>query len=375
MKTTTYFQFKQKACLITLVMTVILLQSSISASALQNLAVGTEAPDFTVQDFSGGKQGFSTLKGDKLTLVLFWASWSRQSEKALKQMEELHQKYKKQGLSVIGINVERQSIDAQAMTDIKGTTDRLHTSFPNLVDHGLTTFHDYGIIAVPTTVILDKDRKIRFEMSGFPLVGTRDMIHFLAAAIEGKAAPDDVVKKTGYQPDKNAVRAWNMGVKAMSSKRTADTAEMWFKKAISADPNFILPHLSLGSYYQEKSDLTQAKEQFQQVLNRTPDNAVALSKMGLLLTDEGSSPTARVMLEKAIKADESYAPSYYYLGYLNGKEGDMKKAAELFAKAEEINPLDHRINVYRGRMFEEQNNLEQATTNYKNALKQLLNQK
>jgi Tfp pilus assembly protein PilF len=355
-------------------MTITLLQSSISAPALQNLAVGTEAPDFTLLDYSGARQGFSKLKGDKLTLVLFWASWSRQSEKALKEMEKLQQKYKSQGFSVIGINVERQTIDAQALKDIKGTTDRLQISFPNLVDHGLVAFHDYGIIAVPTTVILDKDRKIIFEMSGFPLVGNRDMIHFVAAAIEGKSAPAEVAKKTGYQPDKKAVRSWNMGVKALSSQRTAQTAEMWFKKAISADPDFILPHLSLGTYYQEQGDLAQAKEQFQQALTRKPDNAAVLSKMGLLLIDEGSLTAARAMLEKAIKADEAYAPSYYYLGYLTGREGDMKKSAELFASAEEINPLDYRINVYRGRMFEEQNNLEQAATSYKNALKQLLNQ-
>ena len=375
MKITTYFPFRQKTCLILLVMTITLLQSGISASALQNLAVGTEAPDFTLQDFSGAKQGFSTLKGNKLTMVLFWATWSRQSEKALKEMEKLHQKYKSQGLSVIGINVERQTIDTQAMQDIKGTTNRLQISFPNLVDHGLITFHDYGIIAVPTTILLDKNRKIIFEMSGFPLVGNMDMIHFVTAAVEGKSAPAEVVKKTGYQPDKNAVRYWNMGVKALSSKRTTDTAETWFKKAISADPDFILPHLSLGTYYQEQGDFPQAKEQFQQALNRKPDNAAALSKMGLLLIDEGSNAAARTMLEKAIKADEAYVPSYYYLGYLTGKEGDMKKAAELFASAEEINPLDYRINMYRGKMFEDQNNLEQATTSYKNALKQLLNRK
>lgn len=374
-KITTYFPFKQKTCLIILVMTFTLLQSNISSPALQSLGVGTEGPDFILQDSSGTKQRFSTLKGDKLTMVLFWASWSRQSEIALKQMEKLHQKYKNQGLSVVGINVERQTIDAKALADIKGTTDRLQISFPTLVDHSLITFHDYGIIAVPTTVILDKDRKIIFEMSGFPLVGVRDMIHFLAAAIEGKAAPAEVAKKTGYQPDKKAVRAWNMGTKALKSERTAHTAEMWFKKAISADPDFILSHLSLGSYYQEQGDLGKAKEQFQQALTRQPDNASALSKMGLLLLNESSNAAAKTMLEKAIKADESYVPSYYYLGYLTGKEGDMKKATELFTSAEELNPMDYQINVYRGKMFEEKNNMEQAATSYKNALKQLLNRK
>lgn len=358
-----------------LVMTIALLQSSISTSALKTFGVGTEAPDFTLQNLKGEKQGFSTLKGDKLTIVLFWATWSKQSEKALKQMEKLHQQYKNQGLSVVGINVERQAIDAKALAEIKEVTDRLQISFPNLVDHGLITFHDYGVIAVPTIIILDKNRKINFEMSGFPLVGSRDMIYFVAEAIEGKKAPVDVAKKTGYQPDKRAVRSWNMGVKALSSKRSAHTAEGWFKKAIAADPDFILPHLSLGSFYKEQGDLAKAKEQFQQALNRKPDNAPALSKMGLLLIEEGSVAAARTMLEKAIKSDEAYVPSYYYLGYLTGKEGDMKKSAELFASAEELNPMDYQINVYRGRMFEEQNNLELAATSYKNGLKQLLNLK
>ena len=133
--------------------------------------------------------------------------------------------------------------------------------------------------------------------------------------------------------------------------------------------------LSLGSYYQEQGDLGKAKEQFQQALTRQPDNASALSKMGLLLLNESSNAAAKTMLEKAIKADESYVPSYYYLGYLTGKEGDMKKATELFTSAEELNPMDYQINVYRGKMFEEKNNMEQAATSYKNALKQLLNRK
>ncbi len=358
-----------------LVMTIALLQTSISVPALQTLGVGTEAPDFTLPNYSGAKQGFSTLKGNKLTILFFWATWSRQSEKALKEMEKLHQKYKSQGLSVIGINVERQTIDAQAFTDIKGTTERLQISFPNLVDHGLVTFHDYGVIAVPTTVILDKDRKIVFEMDGFPLVGTVDLLDFVTTTIEGKSSPTEVAKKTGYQPDKIAVRAFNMGIKALSSKRTVQTAEMSFKKAITADPNFILPYLSLGTYYKDQGDLAQAKEQFQKVLTRKQDNVTAMCQMGLILTEEGSSAAARTMLEKAIKADEAYMPCYYYLGYLTGKEGDTKKAGEFFAKAEEMNPLDFQINVYRGKMFEDQNNLEQAATSYKKALKQLLNRK
>lgn len=373
MKIIQYSPFRRKNFLIILVATFAILQSSISVPALKTMGVGTEAPTFSLKNLDGDAQGFSSLKGDKLTVLLFWASWSRQSEKALKQMEKLHSKYKDMGLAVIGVNVERQTIDDKALTDIKGVIDRLQITFPTLIDHGLVSFHDFGVIAVPTTVILDTNRKIMFEMSGFPLVTTRDMIHFLAASIEGKKFFSEVAGKTGYHPDKKAVRSWNMGVKALKSKRTFKSAEKWFKKAITTDPKFILPYLSLGSFYEEQDKREQAKEQFQEALTRQPNNAKALSQMGLLLLEEDSLDAARAMLEKAIKADEAYTPSYYYLGYLTGKKGDMEKAAEFFASAEEINPMDYRINMYRGMMFEEQNDLKQAVISYKNALKQLLN--
>ena len=368
-----YSPFRKKNFLITLITIFAILQSSISVPALKTMGVGTEAPQFSLKSIEGDSQNFSSLKGDKLTVLLFWASWSKQSEKALRQMEKLYAKYKDLGLSVIGINVEKQTIDDKAMADIKKIIDRLQLTFPTLIDHGLVAFHDYGVIAVPTTVILDPNKKIMFEMSGFPLVATRDMIHFLAASIEGKTFSAEVTEKNRYHPDKKAVRSWNMGVKALQSKRTFKSAERWFTKAIKADPQFILPYLSLGTFYKQQGKREQAKKQFQVALIRQPDNAKALSQMGLLLLEENSMETARDLLEKAIEVDEAYTPSYYYLAYLSGKEGNMEKSAELFSSAEAINPMDYRINLYRGMMFEEQKDLKQAATSYKNALKQLLN--
>lgn len=365
--------FKRKHFLIILLATMVILQSSISAPALKTMGVGTEAPKFVLKNLEGEVQDFSSLKAEKLTVLLFWASWSRQSEKALKQMEKLHTKYKDMGLAVIGINVEKQTIDVKALTAVKSVIDRLHLSFPIMIDHGLVAFHDYGVIAVPTTVILDPKRKIMFEMSGFPLVASRDMTHFLSASIEDKISPVDVAAASGYQPDKKAVRFWNMGRKALQSRRTLKSAEKWFNKAIITDPKFTLPYISLGNFYQEQGRVKEARKQFEHALVQQPDNVKALSQMGLLLLEEGSMDAARTLLEKAIQADASYTPSYYYLGYLAGITGDTQKATELFTSATEINPLDYQINKYQGMMFEEQKKPKQAAACYKNVLQQLLN--
>ncbi len=372
MQTISNISRKHKALFIFFIVAVILLQSTVSTPALKTLGVGSEAPDIQLVDLGGTKQSISTIGGGKLTLLVFWASWSNSSAKALKQMEEFYKKYKDLGLSVVGINVERQSIDPKTVAEIVGVVDKLKLSFPILIDHGLTAFHDYGVIAVPTTVIVDNDKKIKFEMSGWSMVSQRELIRFVTTGIEGNSVVAADVMDGAQSPKNNAERYWNMGIKAMKSKRQRKSAEKWLKKAIKADPDFILPYLSLGSYYRKTGQEKAAKEQFEKALKLQSDNVAALGDLALILMEEGNNSSAKELVEKAIKEDEAYTPGYYYLAYLTGKAGDMQRATELFSRAEEINPLDYRINVYRGKLFEAQDNREQAAISYKNALKILL---
>lgn len=112
--------------------------------------------------------------------------------------------------------------------------ERLGIIFPVFIDHGLTYFHDVEVIALPTTVIVDKDRMITYELSGYPLVGSEEMADFIVATLEGKSQGAIVAKK-GYQPNKQALLLYNMGKNTLKSGRMADSAEIWFKKALEAD--------------------------------------------------------------------------------------------------------------------------------------------
>ena len=198
------------------------------------------------------------------------------------------------------------------------------------------------------------------------------MMHFLAAEIEGKASPVKVVAQTGYLPDKHAVRSWNMGGNALHSKRMAHTAEMWFKKAIVADPNFILPYLSLGNFYKEAGKRDAAREQFQKAVAVNPDNSFGSRQFSPVIDRRWFICQGKSDAPKSTASRRSLHTGLLLSRLLDRKDGNMQKAAELFRKAEAINPLDYRINVYRGKMFEEQNNLEKAAASYKKGLQQLL---
>ena len=351
----------------------VLLNTSVSSSALHSLEVGLEAPDFTLTDLNNSAQKFSGLSGDKLTVVLFWATWGENSKKALQQMQLFHQKYKDSGLTVIGINVDKQEVTEETLTKIREVATSLNITFPLLVDRGLATFHDYGIIAVPSTVILDRSRIIRHELSGFPLMGADGLKQFVEVVIENKKVPVHSVA-TGYQPDKKAVRLWNMGMMSLKSERTASRAKAWFEKAIAADPVFIPPYLSLGTLYYKQHHLLEAKKQFKLVLERKSDHVIALGSIGQILLEEGDLSGAEEKLTKAVQADEAYLPSYYLLGLLKGRQGDVATALQWFNRAEQLNPKDYRIFVHKGIMYEELKELAAAAASYKKALELVIEQ-
>lgn len=351
----------------------VLLNSTVSSSALSLLEVGMEAPEFRLQDAERKSYRFADLQGEKLTVLVFWATWSGNSQKALHQMQELQQTYAGSGLSVIAINVDRQEVTEAVLTSIRQVAERQQITLPLLVDHGLRVFNNYGVIAVPSLVVVDAKRVIRRELSGYPLLGADELKQFLEATLENR--PLTATHETaGYQPDKKAVRLWNMGTRSLRSERTAAQAAGWFQKAIAADPAFTLPYLSLGEWYYQRDLLDEARQQFEAVLTRKPDNALALSWLGQLLLEQGDLAGAEQRLTAALHADKSYLPTYCRLGVLSGRQNKPEQALEWFWQAEARNPRELLVYTARGQFYEEQGNLAASAGEYRKALELIVEQ-
>ncbi len=162
----------------------VILTSAPAVNALESLRTGMKGPDFVLKDMNGRTTEFAGIEGQKLTVLLFWSTWSAYSKQALEQMERLYSKYKSKGLSVVAIDVDAQEITGQTLSQIKSEIDGMKLDIPVSIDYGLVAFHDYGVIAVPSTVILDKNRVIKYELAGFPLIGSDDMADYIEASFK-----------------------------------------------------------------------------------------------------------------------------------------------------------------------------------------------
>ncbi|GFO60707.1 hypothetical protein GMST_30320 [Geomonas silvestris] len=362
---------KKMAMAVVFLLTFGLLVSAPAAATLLVLQVGMEGPQFSLTSPEGKKVSSAELKGDKLTVLVFWSSWTQKSEAVLTRMQKLYARYRASGLSVVGINVDEQKVSPQTLRQVKATRDRLKIQFPMLADPGLVAFRDYGVIALPTTVVLDQGGTIRHDLTGYPLLGAEELDDFVSATMSG-AKPKVVAAKPHYQPKKSALSFYNMGQNNLKSKLLAGKAELWFKKAAEADQGFVLPHLSLGRIYRERGDQALAQAEYRAVLAKEPRHPVALCELGILLVEQGKGAEGRALLDAARGSEDSYAPCLYYTGYALGREGKGGDAARLFEEAAKLAPFDYQVYAYQGMLYEQQKDLQKAADSYGRALETII---
>jgi cytochrome c biogenesis protein CcmG/thiol:disulfide interchange protein DsbE len=117
---------------------------------------GVRAPAF---------EGVSTLDRDvgvpgraltKVTVVDFWASWCDACQVSLPALDDLWQRHRHDGLMVIGVSVDEHEDDATA------AMQRLHASFPVLLDPAQRLATRYGVAQIPLTFVIDRAGNVRW---------------------------------------------------------------------------------------------------------------------------------------------------------------------------------------------------------------------
>jgi Tfp pilus assembly protein PilF/peroxiredoxin len=333
-----------------------------SANAQALLQTGREAPAFSLKDAEGNRIDLSQYAQKKAIVLLFWATWSANSRKALKRFEEFHEKYSDKGIQIVGINADNQTISPEDVEKIRKTTQEMGVSYPVLLDRGLDTFHAYGVIALPSIIVI-MDGKITYELPGLPLIGTEDMFDYLRVIAGDK--PRSKAKPT-YSPRYDAIADANLA-RGFAKEKMNAMAYPFFKKAIEKDPKYILPYVELAKLYESDGNTREAEATFRKALSIDGDNVAVMSTLGYFLTKTGKIQEALDILSRAAKMD-SYTPSHYYYAYALGKAGKLKESLEAFDKALSLNPFEVEIYRLRAEIYEDNKMLKEASAEYRKAL-------
>jgi len=111
-----------------------------------------DPPDFTLPFLNGGNATLSAYKG-KVVVLNFWATWCPPCRAEMPSMEIFYQRFKNNGVEILAVDGGE---DAATVQQFIGN----NYTFPVLLDKNNKVNSLYGIEAIPTTFILDREGKI-----------------------------------------------------------------------------------------------------------------------------------------------------------------------------------------------------------------------
>jgi len=107
------------------------------------------APDFQFS-VDGHRYVLSVLRG-KIVVLDFWASWCGPCQRSLPEISRLSGKYR--DVVFLGVNSENPAV-------IERTRRNLRLSFPTVYDSDGAITDLFGVRALPTTIVIDHNRRI-----------------------------------------------------------------------------------------------------------------------------------------------------------------------------------------------------------------------
>lgn len=97
----------------------------------------------------------------KVVYIDFWASWCGPCRQSFPWMKTMHEKYSKDGLVIVAVNVDQEKPQADAFLK------EFSPAFPVLFDSNGVLASQFKVQTMPSSFMLDRNGKPRFKHLGF----------------------------------------------------------------------------------------------------------------------------------------------------------------------------------------------------------------
>jgi len=291
-----------------------------TASALIGTNEGDAPKEIILNDLQNRSVKVSEYFGKKPVVLIFWeqplsSAFLDYSMDALHFLSDYYEKYRdKTGLEVFGIYTPEEDGDIpdDEITKVKNLIRTNKIKFPILIDKGFKFFQEYGVIALPSTVMVNRTGKIQFIYPSFPLAA-RPLIAEQVKILMGMAVPakkEEVMKG----PDSQSNRLYRYALQ-MYKKGLAEQALSPLKKSIELDPDLAMSHNLMGVSLWKSGKSDEAREAFTKAIELDSDNMAAHLNYSVLLFEQEQYADVEKNLKSLPVSDE---PSRVRMHYLLG---------------------------------------------------------
>ncbi|MBS4173322.1 thiol-disulfide oxidoreductase ResA [Bacillus sp. FJAT-49736] len=138
----------------------------------EKVSVGDKAPDFLLKDMKGNTHRLSDYKG-KGVFLNFWGTYCPPCKSEMPYMDEVYKTYKNKGVEILAVNVGESNFIVNKFVK------QYKLSFPILIDKDRDVQSVYGVDALPHSVLIGPDGKVKQVIIGNENLTKKDFVRFM----------------------------------------------------------------------------------------------------------------------------------------------------------------------------------------------------
>ena len=120
------------------------------------------APDFNLMDLYQDMIALSKYKDKQPVLLFFWTTWCPFCQNELRVLNDMYAGMTKDGVELLAIN------SGELFDTVNDFTKSYYLSYRVLLDQDQAVSRTFGVVGVPTYILVNKQGQIVFQGNYFP---------------------------------------------------------------------------------------------------------------------------------------------------------------------------------------------------------------
>lgn len=125
--------------------------------------VYSQEPFFQLQDLENEWKEYEDVKGEKLTVIDFWATWCQPCVRSLPELIKISDEFKAEGVNLVGISIDGPRNQSKILPFVKS----MGVNYSILRDVNSEVMMEMNVTSVPTLMIFDSKGEIVYSHEGF----------------------------------------------------------------------------------------------------------------------------------------------------------------------------------------------------------------
>ncbi|HXY00082.1 MAG TPA: tetratricopeptide repeat protein, partial [Candidatus Limnocylindrales bacterium] len=293
-------------------------------------------------------------------LLHFWSSSLANHEKDLAEFEHFHDRWQREGLQLITIQVDPASRPGSRSFPILAASEDVLAAYSLLFRQ---LFDRHRDMSVPISFLMDPSGQVVKIYQG-----TVPKEHVSA---DSKSIPHtDAERLAKGLPFPGFTQSYDFGRNYLSlgfvffERGYFAQAEAFFAQATKDDPQSAEALYGLGSAYLQQQKTSEASDCFQRALQLHPSYPGTIpnswNNLGILSAREGNTDSAIQYFQRALQIDPEHSIALLNLGNAYRQKKDWAQAQRVLERALALNPDEPEANFALGMVYAQQNDTDRA---------------